>query len=137
MSNKSLAKEKIKILLLEGVHQSAIEELKSQGYSNIECLKTSLAEEELIEKIEHETELDAVPDLNESLSEKDESISNQLQQQPITDLMTAIGLNKRYLYSNELFNGDMDEFKNAITMLNEFKSGEEARAFFENGLRAS
>ena len=51
MSNKSLAKEKIKILLLEGVHQSAIEELKSQGYSNIECLKTSLAEEELIEKI--------------------------------------------------------------------------------------
>ncbi|MEW6989459.1 phosphoglycerate dehydrogenase [Colwelliaceae bacterium 6441] len=51
MSNKSLAKEKIKILLLEGVHQSALEELKSQGYSNIEYLKTSLAEEELIEKI--------------------------------------------------------------------------------------
>ena len=51
MSNKSLAKEKIKILLLEGVHQSAVEELKSQGYSNIEYLKTSLAEDELIEKI--------------------------------------------------------------------------------------
>ncbi|MCO4799655.1 MAG: phosphoglycerate dehydrogenase [Colwelliaceae bacterium] len=51
MSNKSLAKEKIKILLLEGVHQSALEELKSQGYSNIEYLKTSLAEDELIEKI--------------------------------------------------------------------------------------
>jgi D-3-phosphoglycerate dehydrogenase len=51
MSNKSLAKEKIKILLLEGVHQSALEELKSQGYSNIEYLKTSLAEDELIKKI--------------------------------------------------------------------------------------
>jgi D-3-phosphoglycerate dehydrogenase / 2-oxoglutarate reductase len=51
MSNKSLAKEKIKILLLEGVHQSAVEELKSQGYSSIEYLKTSLAEDELIEKI--------------------------------------------------------------------------------------
>lgn len=51
MSNTSLAKEKIKILLLEGVHQSALEELKSQGYSNIEYLKTSLAEDELIEKI--------------------------------------------------------------------------------------
>ena len=51
MSNKSLAKEKIKILLLEGVHQSAVDELKSQGYSNIEYLKTSLAEDELIEKI--------------------------------------------------------------------------------------
>jgi len=51
MSNPSLAKEKIKILLLEGVHQSTLEELKSQGYSNIEYVKTSLAEEELIAKI--------------------------------------------------------------------------------------
>ena len=51
MSNNSLAKEKIKILLLEGVHQSALEELKSKGYTNIEYLKASLSEEELIEKI--------------------------------------------------------------------------------------
>lgn len=51
MSNVSLAKDKIKILLLEGVHQSSIETLKAQGYSNIEFLKTSLPESELIEKI--------------------------------------------------------------------------------------
>jgi D-3-phosphoglycerate dehydrogenase len=51
MSNNSLAKEKIKILLLEGVHQSALEELKAKGYSNIEYIKTSLCEDELIKKI--------------------------------------------------------------------------------------
>ena len=51
MSNVSLAKDKIKILLLEGVHQSSVETLKAQGYSNIEYLKTSLPEDELIEKI--------------------------------------------------------------------------------------
>jgi D-3-phosphoglycerate dehydrogenase len=51
MSTNSLAKEKIKILLLEGVHQSAIEELKAKGYTNIEYLKTSLSEEDLIAKI--------------------------------------------------------------------------------------
>ncbi|ATC95689.1 phosphoglycerate dehydrogenase [Pseudoalteromonas tunicata] len=52
MSNKvSLAKDKIKILLLEGLHQSAVETLKRHGYSNIEYVKTSLAEEELIERI--------------------------------------------------------------------------------------
>jgi len=51
MSKVSLPKDKIKILLLEGVHQSALETLKAQGYSNIEYLKTSLPEEELIEKI--------------------------------------------------------------------------------------
>ncbi|NQY62961.1 MAG: phosphoglycerate dehydrogenase [Alteromonadaceae bacterium] len=51
MSQNSFAKEKIKILLLEGVHQSALEKLKVKGYSNIEYLKTSLSEDELIEKI--------------------------------------------------------------------------------------
>ena len=51
MSHNSLAKDKIKILLLEGVHQSALEELKAKGYSNIEYIKTSLSEAELIKKI--------------------------------------------------------------------------------------
>lgn len=51
MSNTSLEKAKIKILLLEGVHQSAIEVLNAAGYENIEYHKTALAEEELIEKI--------------------------------------------------------------------------------------
>ena len=51
MENISLAKHKIKILLLEGLHPSSEETLKSQGYENIETLKTSLPENELIEKI--------------------------------------------------------------------------------------
>jgi D-3-phosphoglycerate dehydrogenase len=50
-SKNSLAKDKIKILLLEGLHPSSLEELKLKGYSNIESLKTSLSESELIEKI--------------------------------------------------------------------------------------
>ncbi|AOT07229.1 phosphoglycerate dehydrogenase [Pseudoalteromonas luteoviolacea] len=53
MSKVSLSKDKIKILLLEGVHQSAVETLKRNGYSNIEYLKTSLPESELIERIKH------------------------------------------------------------------------------------
>ncbi|KID54815.1 3-phosphoglycerate dehydrogenase [Pseudoalteromonas luteoviolacea CPMOR-1] len=53
MSKVSLSKDKIKILLLEGVHQSAVETLKRNGYSNIEYLKTSLPENELIERIKH------------------------------------------------------------------------------------
>ncbi|MDX2369772.1 MAG: phosphoglycerate dehydrogenase [Colwellia sp.] len=50
-NKNSLAKDKIKILLLEGVHQSALEELTAKGYSNIEYIKTSLNESDLIEKI--------------------------------------------------------------------------------------
>ena len=51
MSKVSLPKDKIKILLLEGVHKSALETLEANGYSNIEYLKTSLPEDELIEKV--------------------------------------------------------------------------------------
>lgn len=51
MSKVSLAKEKIKILLLEGVHQSALETLKRNGYSNIDYVKTSLPEDELKNRI--------------------------------------------------------------------------------------
>jgi D-3-phosphoglycerate dehydrogenase len=43
----SLHKDKIKILLLEGVHASAIETLNAAGYTNIEYHKKALSGEEL------------------------------------------------------------------------------------------
>ncbi len=51
MKPTSLEKSKIRFLLLEGVHQSAVTALNAAGYTNIEYLKTSLSEEDLIEKI--------------------------------------------------------------------------------------
>jgi D-3-phosphoglycerate dehydrogenase len=51
MSQLSLDKSKIRFLLLEGVHQNALDVLKSNGYTNIEYLKTALDEDALIEKI--------------------------------------------------------------------------------------
>lgn len=53
MNKTSLDKSKIRILLLEGVHQSALDTLTNAGYSNIELLKGSLPEAELIEKIKN------------------------------------------------------------------------------------
>jgi len=52
MSKTSLDKSKIKFLLLEGVHPSAVQVLNDQGYTNIEYLKTALDEDTLIEKIQ-------------------------------------------------------------------------------------
>ncbi|MBE0404145.1 phosphoglycerate dehydrogenase [Halomonas citrativorans] len=51
MAKTSLEKSKIKILLLEGVHQSAVDNFQNAGYENIEHLPTSLDEASLIEKI--------------------------------------------------------------------------------------
>lgn len=50
MAKNSLDKSKIRILLLEGVHHSAVDTLNAAGYSNIEYLTHSLGEAELIEK---------------------------------------------------------------------------------------
>src|SRR5690606_29492104 len=47
----SLDKDKIKFVLLEGVHPSAVATLNAAGYSNIDYLKTALAEDELIDRI--------------------------------------------------------------------------------------
>ncbi len=49
--NTSLEKSKIKILLLEGVHQSALDTLNAHGYTNIEYLTGSLPEAELLERV--------------------------------------------------------------------------------------
>ncbi|MCS6116411.1 phosphoglycerate dehydrogenase [Shewanella baltica] len=51
MAKHSLDKDKIKILLLEGVHQSAVDVLERAGYTNIEYHKASLGDEALIESI--------------------------------------------------------------------------------------
>ncbi len=51
MAKHSLDKDKIKILLLEGVHQSAVDVFKRAGYTNIEYHKASLGEEALIASI--------------------------------------------------------------------------------------
>ena len=51
MPSTSLDKNKIKFLLLEGVHPSAVEELEAAGYSNIDYVAKSLPTEELKARI--------------------------------------------------------------------------------------
>jgi len=51
MAQKSLEKSKIKFLLLEGVHPSAVATLEKAGYSNIELYRKALPAEELKQAI--------------------------------------------------------------------------------------
>ncbi|MCP5325357.1 MAG: phosphoglycerate dehydrogenase [Oceanospirillaceae bacterium] len=51
MAQISLDKSKIKFLLLEGVHQSALDTLSAAGYTNIDFVKSALPEAELKERI--------------------------------------------------------------------------------------
>ncbi|MTD33782.1 phosphoglycerate dehydrogenase [Paludibacterium denitrificans] len=51
MQTVSLAKDKIKVLLLEGVHQSALDTFRQDGYHQIEFHKKALPQDELLERI--------------------------------------------------------------------------------------
>ena len=51
MRKLSLSKDKIRVLLLEGVHASAVEHLADSGYTSVEELPRALAEKDLIERV--------------------------------------------------------------------------------------
>ncbi len=51
MKKTSLDKGKIKILLLEGIHPSAVEAFRADGYIDVECHRKALAESQLLASI--------------------------------------------------------------------------------------
>lgn len=56
-----------------------------------------------------------------------EDIGAKLQQQPISDLKGAIGINDKFLYTNELFKGNAKEFESIINSLNQLSSFDQAK----------
>lgn len=100
---------------------------------SVEKKETQPKTEDIISSIEVEPK--ELPDLNEQYAEEeDPSLSEQLRKQPIADLMTAIGLNERYLYANELFDGDIEAFREVVKILNEFEHKEQALKYFKEQL---
>lgn len=96
---------------------------------NSEDKEETLIEEEVdqIEKSEHPTG----SSLNERVSANDHSLAGKLARQPIADLRKAFGLNERFLYANELFGGDGQEFIRALNELNHLENFEDAKRMIE------
>ena len=51
MAKTSMNRDKIRILLLEGIHPAAQQTFEDAGYTNVECLRASLTEDQLIDKL--------------------------------------------------------------------------------------
>lgn len=54
-------------------------------------------------------------------------LSERLSQSPVKDLLKAMAINDRLLYTNELFGKDARAMENAVNLLNKFESLEEAK----------
>ena len=125
---------------------SEVEELASEEETSelAEELPTSSIQEEILEPEEIEAEV--VPDpepikealtteLNDAVASTAPSVADKLSNKSIQKLADSIALNERFLFSNELFNGNMESFKRALTELDHIASKEDANRYIELQLK--
>ena len=62
----------------------------------------------------------------------DKSISSRMSHQNIKDLKSAIGINEKFLFINELFKGNMKAYNDSIILLNDCDSHDKAMEILEN-----
>jgi len=69
--------------------------------------------------------------MNEKLAsnKEDNSLASKIKQQHISDLKSAIGINEKFIFINELFDGSIQEFNTALSKLNSLAAYEEAVLF--------
>ena len=105
----------------------------NNGFGSFFRLEDTPAEEPAVEeKIEDavftmpEPEEDELPlgveTLGESMIQEDHSLAAKLQQNPVRDLRSVIGINDKFLFVNELFGGSMEKYNNSIDNLNDLKT---------------
>ena len=65
--------------------------------------------------------------INEKIAQTktDKSIGSKMQHNHITDLKAVIGINEKFLFIKELFNGNMQEYNKSINKLNDCKNHKE------------
>ena len=131
----------------EQEHQESQEERENQKERENEVEEVDEVEslEEPNEEIEEEVQAVEKPEttqntsddkesLNDKISKlsKSDSLASKLQNQPIQNLKTAIGLNERFLFANELFQGDGAEYQRAIEEFNHLASMDDAVRLIEH-----
>ncbi len=126
-ANRDLSSEKAEM------ESTGIEEEKHQPSAAVESADSSTTTQSKAEKEEP-----ASPNsFQDSLeAQNDNSLASRLQKSPISDLKSVIGLNKRFLFANELFDGNMEAFNRALNELNHINSHDEALRFIDLQVKA-
>ena len=94
-----------------------------------EIVETKAEEIQLKKKSEEEKK-----SINEMLSQSQTTLADKFGEQQIFDLTKEIGLNERFLLTENLFSGDANLFSKTLNRLNSCNSKEEALSFLKNDL---
>jgi hypothetical protein len=73
--------------------------------------------------------------LNDQLKRQQTEVAHLLQDTPIKDLRKAIGINDKFLFLNELFNGDEAAYERSIKTINNFHVLQEAEYWINRELK--
>ena len=147
--------------LIKEIHDLA-ERIKTNASTNADLLLTDVAHlyemvillkhfpkevtERTAPKVEVKEEIKSVEALDlfsaaispEPVKEKpfvkkiDESVVEKLSHKKITDLKSVIGINEKFQFINELFDGNMKEYTVALDQINNFSSTNEANNYLAN-----
>ena len=102
--------------------------------NQINLIDVIVEEEAKTEKVDLNTSTD-YKSVNEIHSNSPQtSLADHFGQQPISDLTKEIGINEKYLITENLFSGDKKGCSAAIKKLNEFQNIEQANDFLKNSL---
>jgi hypothetical protein len=73
--------------------------------------------------------------LNDQLKQQTTEVAHLLQDTPIKDLRKAIGINDKFVFLNELFNGDEAMYERSIKTINNFHVLQEAEYWMNRELK--
>lgn len=87
--------------------------------------------------IDKRTEQEEQTTVNEqiALQEDVQSVASELERKPITDLKSAIGINEKFLFINDLFGGSTEDYNDSLNHLNECKDHAEADTYINDNLK--
>ncbi len=76
---------------------------------------------------------ETAPSIGEKLSaQQDPSLADKMQQTQFIDIKSAIGINDKFLFINELFGGNLKNYNDSINRLNSIENPDEALAEIKN-----
>lgn len=75
------------------------------------------------------------PSLNDKLKQPKTEVAHKLQDSPVKDLRRAIGINDRFVFLKELFNGDEVMYERSIKTINNFQVLQEAEFWINRELK--
>jgi hypothetical protein len=64
-------------------------------------------------------------------NKEDKSVASKLQNNPISDIKKAIGINEKFQFINELCKGNIQDYNEIINSLNNFSSKDEALEYYQ------